>query len=285
MTSFFIITGISGAGKSQAIKCFEDLGFFCIDNLPVALLPKFGEICQQSGGQLKKAALGIDIREGKFLDKLLGSLKILPSSGIDYRIIFLEASTPALVRRFSETRRRHPLGKNILDGIRSERKKLLEIKSRADRIIDTTNLTLAQLKDVLSNIVNDAAPRKMQVSVVSFGYKYGLPMDADLVLDVRFLPNPNYRPELKKLNGNNRPVKDYLFKETITKKFLNKLFELLHLLLPQWKKEGKSYLTVAVGCTGGRHRSVVIANALSEFLEKEKLPVTINHRDINKKNG
>lgn len=280
--NFFIITGISGAGKSQATKCFEDLGFFCVDNLPTTLIPKFGEIVSQSEGKLDKVALGIDIREGEFLDTFFDSLNELKRQGFNYQIIFLDANTRVLVRRYSETRRRHPLGKSIVEGIREERKRLTEIKAVADKIIDTSNLTPGELKEVVTRFLEPGKRGMINLTVVSFGYKYGLPPDADLIFDVRFLPNPQYENSLHNLNGNENAIRRYVLENSIGRQFLKKFFSLIEYLIPYYVKEGKSYLTIGIGCTGGRHRSVVVAIALKNFLEKKKFISKLWHRDIDR---
>lgn len=279
---FFIITGISGAGKSQALKSFEDMGFFCVDNLPTTLIPKFGEIVSQSEGKLSKVSLGIDIREGEFLDTFFDSLNELKRQGFNYKIIFLEANTRVLVRRYSETRRRHPLGKSIIEGIREERKRLTEIKARADKIIDTSNLTPAELKEVVTTFLQPTQKGILNLSILSFGYKYGLPPDADLIFDVRFLPNPQYESSLRNLNGNEKKIKEYVLNNPVGKSFLEKFFSLIKFLIPRYIDEGKAYLTIGIGCTGGKHRSVVVANVLKEFLEKKKFILKLWHRDIDK---
>jgi len=279
---FFIITGISGAGKSQALKSFEDMGFFCVDNLPTTLIPKFSEIVSQSEGRLNKVALGIDIREGEFLDTFFDSLSELKRQGFNYKIVFLEANTRVLVRRYSETRRRHPLGKSIVESIREERKRLTEIKARADKIIDTSNLTSGELKEVVATLLRPTEREILNLSVVSFGYKYGLPPDADLIFDVRFLPNPQYKNSLRNLDGNEKKIQKYVLANPVGKNFLKKFFSLIEFLIPWYIREGKSYLTIGIGCTGGKHRSVVVANALQEFLKKEKYMLKLLHRDINR---
>ncbi|HCJ66885.1 MAG TPA: RNase adapter RapZ [Elusimicrobia bacterium] len=281
-TNFFIITGISGAGKSQALKSFEDMGFFCVDNLPTTLIPKFGEIVNQSEGKLSKVALGIDIREGEFLDTFFDFLNELKRQGFNYKIIFLEANTRILVRRYSETRRRHPLGKSIIEGIREERKRLTEIKARADKIIDTSNLTPGELKEVVTKFLRPMEKGILNLSIISFGYKYGLPPDVDLIFDVRFLPNPQYENLLRNLDGNEEKIQRYVLDNPVGKSFLKKFFSLIEFLIPWYIKEGKSYLTIGIGCTGGKHRSVVVANALKKFLEKKKFVLKLLHRDIDK---
>lgn len=279
---FFVITGMSGAGKSQAIHCLEDLGFFCIDNLPIGMLPKLAELCAQSGGRLRRIALGIDIREGTFLKELFIALGELEERGVDHRIVFLDADERTLLRRFSETRRRHPLGKRIEEGIQEERRLLQEIKAAADQVIDTSTLTIAELRDRLSNMLAVGRPHEMALTLVSFGYKYGLPLDADIIWDVRFLPNPNYVPRLKPKTGQSPMVQRYLTAQGLTRQFQRRFFALLRTLLPAYTREGKSYLTIAVGCTGGRHRSVAIVEWLGRFLEGQGYPVKTIHRDLSK---
>jgi len=283
--NFVIVTGLSGAGRSTALKNFEDLGYFCVDNLPTTLIPKFAEICLQLKDKIKKVALGIDIREGDFLDDLFSSLEELGKMGFSHQILFLEASNSVLVRRYSETRRRHPLdreGRSMLEVIIKERKRLMGIKERADKIIDTTSLTPQEFKQVIfSSFKEGPELDTMNVSLVSFGYKYGIPVDADLVIDTRFLPNPHYIKRLRPLTGNDPEVSRFVLKSAVTQKFLRKYFGLLKFLIPYYIKEGKSYLTIAVGCTGGRHRSVIIVNKLKKFLDK-KYPVKTQYRDIEK---
>ena len=283
--NFVIITGLSGAGKSTALKNFEDLGYFCVDNLPTTLIPKFAEICLQLKYKIKKVALGIDIREGDFLDDLFSSLEELVKMGFSRQILFLEASNSVLVRRYSETRRKHPLdkeGRSILEVIIKERKRLMEIKERADKIIDTTTLTPQEFKQVVFSSFREVPELDtMNVSLVAFGYKYGIPVDADLVIDTRFLPNPHYIEKLRPLTGNNPEVSRFVLKSSVTQKFLRKYSGLLKFLIPYYIKEGKSYLTIAVGCTGGRHRSVIVVNELNKFLGK-KYPVKTQYRDIEK---
>lgn len=283
--NFVIITGLSGAGKSTALKNFEDLGYFCVDNLPTTLIPKFAEICLQLKYKIKKVALGIDIREGDFLDDLFSSLEELGKMGFIHQILFLEASNSVLVRRYSETRRKHPLdkeGRSILEVIIKERKRLMGIKERADKIIDTTTLTPQEFKQVVFSSFREVPELDtMNVSLVAFGYKYGIPVDADLVIDTRFLPNPHYIEKLRPLTGNNPEVSRFVLKSSVTQKFLRKYFGLLKFLIPYYIREGKSYLTIAVGCTGGRHRSVIVVNELNKFLGK-KYPVKTQYRDIEK---
>jgi len=283
---FVIITGLSGAGKSQAIKCLEDLGFFCVDNLPTTLIPKFAEVCEQSRGRLKRVALGIDIREGGFLNSFSDQLEFLKSSGFSHEILFLEARTEALISRYSETRRKHPLGryKSLPAALEGERRKLAKLRRAADHIIDTSDLNIHQLKQRLTRVFSESgAARPLTVNILSFGYSYGVPADVDMVFDVRFLANPNYIPRLKSSTGNHEKVVEYVLKSATSRQFVDKLSDMLEFLLPHFKKEGKSYLTVAFGCTGGRHRSVVLANLFGKYFEKMGLDATVTHRDIQRK--
>jgi len=284
-THFVIVTGMSGAGKSQALKCLEDIGFFCVDNLPTTLIPPFAQILAQSSTNIKKIALGIDIREGEFFDSVFIELARLNELGFDYETVFLDASSEALLQRYSETRRRHPVSKDgsIIEGIESERAKISKIRSRADWIIDTSNLNIHELKQAILNIFSPTDGRtNLSINVFSFGHKYGLPSGADLVFDVRFLPNPHYEEELRPLTGENEKVRDFVLGNQDTTTFLDKVKDLLLFLLPRYLKEGKAYLTIAVGCTGGRHRSVAIANAITQFLDESGQIATVRHRDIDR---
>ncbi|MEC4668628.1 MAG: RNase adapter RapZ [Nitrospirota bacterium] len=279
-----IISGLSGSGKSHTIKCFEDLGFFCVDNLPPALLPKFAELCLQRGGEVSQVALGIDIRERGFFCDFFSNLDKLKS--LDYRIelVFLEARDEILVRRFSESRRPHPLLPNspILEGVRLERERLHELRERADRIIDTSDLTVHDLKDLFAlNYLNGDQPRRMTISLVTFGFKNGVPFDIDLLFDVRFLRNPNFVAALQPRTGDDPKVRSYIFEDPVAQGFLAHLETLLKFLIPQFERERRSYLTIAVGCTGGRHRSVAVASWLEERLEGMGYQITLRHRDMN----
>lgn len=279
---FVIITGLSGAGKSEAVRCFEDLGFFCVDNLPPALIPKFAELCSHSGGKVNKIALVSDIRGGNFFDSLEDSLGELEKTGFGYEILFLEASDEVLVRRFKETRRRHPLAPEgaLVDAIAEERRRLEGIRGRANRIVDTSILTPRQLHQEIEHGYQGGGDRRLAVTVVSFGFKYGLPLDADMVFDVRFLPNPHYVKSLKPQTGLDRAVADYVFKWPVSIHFVRKLTDMFTFLMPQFVSEGKSHLVVAIGCTGGRHRSVAIAERLGRHLSAEGYRVGIDHRDV-----
>jgi UPF0042 nucleotide-binding protein len=283
LISFVIITGISGAGKSEAVKAFEDLGYFCIDNLPPVLLPKFAELCAQSEGRINRIALVVDIRGGDFFDSLFSSLELLEEAGYTYQILYLEAEDEVLIRRFKESRRRHPLSGEgrILDGIKAEKSRLEKIKGKASLIIDTSALTVRQLREeITARFSQIKESEKLIITVVSFGFRNGIPLDADLVFDVRFLPNPHYVDSLKELDGNYQAVADYVLKWPVTAKFLTKLFHFMEFLVPQYINEGKLQLVIGIGCTGGKHRSVTIANQLIKFLKAKGYKVLAEHRDI-----
>ena len=280
-----VVTGLSGAGKTQALHSLEDLGFYCIDNLPPALILKFADLCAQAANKINKIALGVDIRGGEFFNALFEVLYELNSQGIRYEILFLEASDETLVRRFKESRRRHPLSAygEVLEVIRQERSLLQELRGRANKIIDTSGLAPKQLKDEIAAIFADQTGHTgLHITAVSFGFKYGIPLDSDLVIDVRFLPNPHYQPELSSLTGNDQAVLDYVFKSPVTEKFMNKFIDFVEFLIPEYIDEGKTTLAIAIGCTGGRHRSVALANRLGEVLGDKKYRVTVRHRDINR---
>ncbi|HHX76782.1 MAG TPA: RNase adapter RapZ [Firmicutes bacterium] len=280
-----LITGLSGAGKTRAIQCFEDLGYFCVDNLPPTFIPKFAELCSQSGSKIRRIALVSDIRGGEFFSELFEALNELETMGLKYEILYLEADNETLIRRFKETRRRHPLAAqgSISEGLREERKLLEKVRGTADKIIDTTYLTPQQLREeIIAQFSQHKTEENILISLVSFGFKYGLPLDADLVLDVRFLPNPHYVPSLRAKTGLDREVEEYVDRWVITRKFLDKVEDLLAFLLPCYTKEGKAQLVVAVGCTGGQHRSVVISNKLAPYLKNLGYQVVIEHRDIGK---
>lgn len=280
---FLIVTGLSGAGKTMATHSLEDLGFFCVDNLPPALLPKFAEVVRESQGRIRRVALVIDIRGGEFFYALDDALAALDVMGIPFQILFLDASDEVLVRRFEETRRKHPLGGSILDGIRSERRRLQPVKERADKIIDTTTLSVRDLKAELAEAFLPAGrERTLTIGVVSFGYKYGIPLDADLVFDVRFLPNPHYVPALRALPGNSNEIREFVLRWDQTREFQRRLHDLVGYLLPQYTAEGKTHLTIAIGCTGGKHRSVVIGEDLAQFLRGAGYETRLKHRDVKK---
>ncbi len=281
---FVIVTGMSGGGKSTALKMLEDIGFYCVDNLPVSLLDKFAELIVQPGTELSKIALGLDVRAGEALSKLPGVLDSLAEKNIHADVIFFEASEAALIRRYKETRRIHPLSPEgrVEDGVEKEKKLLKAIRKRATYVIDTTNLLTRELKAQIDEIfVNDKAYNNLMVSVVSFGFKYGIPVDADLVFDVRFLPNPYYIEELKNKTGLDKEIRDYVMQFEEAGIFLNKLEDMLGFLIPNYIKEGKSSLVIAIGCTGGKHRSVTLAEGIKSRLEdKEGIGLKLYHRDL-----
>ncbi len=281
---FIIISGLSGAGKSVAVKVFEDMDYFCIDNLPPQLIPKFSELYLKSQAKLLKIALVVDIRGERFLQTLDQSLKDLESMDIFPEILFLEARDEILVRRFGETRRRHPLqsSHSILNSIQEERRKLNELKSRASIIIDTSDLEPKQLNIEIRKYFQKDKAHNLQINIISFGYKYGMPIDVDLVFDVRFLPNPYYHDELSGLSGSDDKVKNYLMKFPVTQQFVDQLISLIDFILPHYVDEGKNYLSIAIGCTGGRHRSVFIVNKLYQLLKAKNHNIFKRHRDIKK---
>jgi UPF0042 nucleotide-binding protein len=281
---FIVVTGLSGAGKSQAIRALEDLGYFCVDNLPTMLIPTLAEMATRADAGIEKVAIVIDVREGGFLrefPRVYRKLRATP--GLEAKLIFLEANQQTLVRRFSETRRPHPLApdRSVTEGIREERAKLNAIRGMADEIVDTSNLTVHELRDIFMRMSRGTRQRnEMMVNLVSFGYKHGVPVDADLVFDVRCLPNPHFVERLRRLTGRDRAVVQYMRRHASTKEFLDKLASFLRFALPQYVAEGKSYLTVAIGCTGGQHRSVMIAEALKKLLAPVKnVRVRVKHRD------
>jgi UPF0042 nucleotide-binding protein len=282
---FVIVTGLSGAGKTEATRSLEDLGYFCVDNLPPTLIPKFAEACVQSEGKIDKVALVIDIRGGIFFDDLFESLIYLKENEFKYEILFLEASDEVLVKRFKEARRSHPLSPDgrVITGIDEERKKLRELKDRADNIIDTSKYAIKDLREKLNLFYGDGKEREqnLSITVLSFGFKYGIPVDSDLVFDVRFIPNPFYIPDLKPFSGNDEPVRNYVLSQTETQGFLSRIEDMLKFLIPNYVKEGKRQLIVAIGCTGGRHRSVAIANELNAKLNAAGFKSSIDHRDVN----
>jgi UPF0042 nucleotide-binding protein len=283
---FIIITGLSGAGRTLALRVFEDHGYFCVDNLPPALIPTFAELCRQSRKRINKIALVIDIRGGGFFDTLFESLKTMRDSGYPYEILFLEASDETLIKRFKESRRRHPLAPEgrIIEGIFSERKKMAKLKDVADHIIDTSCKTPAQLKEeIVRRFIQTEKEEPLLINVVSFGFKQGIPLDADLVFDVRFLPNPYYVDELRQLSGQDPEVKNYVMKWPESRQFLEKLCDMVEFLIPYYIREGKSQLIIAIGCTGGRHRSIAIAGELAAHLKAHRHKVIVDHRDIDQR--
>jgi RNase adapter protein RapZ len=281
---FLLITGLSGAGRSEAARSLEDLGYFVVDNLPPALLSKMAELTTRPGGPAR-VAIVVDARGGVFFGELSKALEELKKVHADYRILFLEASDQDLVNRYEATRRRHPLapGDRVVEGIRKERHILEELRGHADLVIDTSGLTPHELRDRIRESFANAPPEEgLQVSVVSFGFKYGAPRDADMQLDVRFLPNPHWVPELRPLAGTDEQVRDYVEGQPAYGPFLERVQALLDATVPGYVAEGKSYLTVAVGCTGGHHRSVVVAEALGAYFRDRGLPVIVVHRDVDR---
>ncbi|RPJ04916.1 MAG: RNase adapter RapZ [Deltaproteobacteria bacterium] len=300
-----LISGVSGSGKTTAIKALEDIGFYCVDNLPILLFPKFLELCEQSGGKIPKVAVVEDIRgsasypahpqkEGEeeakdFTEDPRRILQNLRTEGFPIEILFLECSDPILMRRYSETRRQHPLaaGGSIAEGIRKERAWLQGIRDMANQVIDTSQFNVHQLKDRIQQYAQEgSSARKMTVTLLSFGYSFGIPYEADLMLDVRFLPNPYFIEELKRFGGEDPRVRDYLLQCEETREFLRRAYDFIGFLIPRYEREGKTHLTIAVGCTGGRHRSVVITNQLAGMLERDLVQqgvrLWVQHRDVEK---
>ncbi len=279
-----IITGLSGAGKTQVINCLEDMGYYCVDNLPPALLTKFVELSWQSEGKIDKVALVIDVRGGEFFHDLSRSLEEMHDDSIPYEILFLEASDEVLVRRFKESRRRHPLASNssLLESIRKERGMLEELRGRANLVIDTTNLSPQELKNKLQSIYQERSSGGFFINIISFGYKLGIPMDSDIVIDVRFLANPFYDPVMRHLTGEDQPVIDFVLSSPVTKSFIRRFINLLKFLIPHYIGEGKTSLVVAIGCTGGQHRSVALADYIGSKLKNLGYRIIVRHRDIAK---
>jgi UPF0042 nucleotide-binding protein len=280
-----IITGLSGAGKSYTMKCFEDMGYFCVDNLPTTLIPTFAELCAQSTREIRRVALVVDIREGEYLEHLMENLQALKVKGFPPEILFLDASDEALVRRYRETRRRHPLAGSgsVLDGIRLERDRLAHLREMADRTIDTSHITVHQLKDLLVENYGLSDQRvPLVLNLISFGYKYGMPYDADLVLDCRFLPNPFFVSAFRSLDGRHREVREFVLTHEESQAFLQHLRTFFDYLLPLYLREGKAYLTIALGCTGGRHRSVTLVEEIRAFFEARGFSPIVTHRDVDR---
>jgi len=280
MMNLVFISGLSGSGKSTAVNVLEDLGYYCVDNIPPTLLPTFIELCKNSDKEIKKVALVIDIREGVFFDRAPEVIKEFKQKGYPVDIIFLESSDTTIVKRYKETRRKHPLSSdgNILEGISKEREMLEELKDLSNYKIDTSELNVHQLRDIIRNKFDKSNTQNILVNIISFGFKYGIPYDADMIFDVRFLPNPHFVENLKHLNGMDSEVLNFILSNEESIKFIEKLTEFLEFLIPNYEKEGKSYLTIAIGCTGGKHRSVVITNKIAEHFDY--LSPTTRHRDI-----
>ena len=281
---FLIVTGLSGSGKSGAVNALEDIGYYCIDNIPPQLIPKFADICMQSNGQMDKVAIVTDIRGGDMFYQLDGGLEYLRHSGPDVKLLFLDASDDVLIKRYKETRRRHPLDEqchgSLLSAITKERSVLSGIREAADYYIDTSDMTMAQLRDTVTDLFMDNPDDRMAVKVMSFGFKYGMCREADIVLDVRCLPNPYYIPELKKHTGLESCVRDYVMSFEQSKELEKKLRDLIDFLLPLYRHEGKTSLVIAFGCTGGKHRSVTFAENMHTYLEEKGVRTRVTHRDI-----
>ena len=279
-----IVTGMSGAGKSTALKMLEDMGYFCVDNLPVPLIPKFAELLAVPGTEMNKAALGVDIRSGQSFQELANVLKVLDEGGCQYEILYLESSDDVLVKRYKETRRFHPLAGSdgrVEDGLKRERELLGFLKKKADYLVDTSHMLTRELKAELNKIfVQNKEYKNLYITVLSFGFKYGIPRDSDIVQDVRFLPNPYYDLELREKTGNDKEIQDYVMNCKEGPEYLEKFIDLITFLIPNYIKEGKNQLVISIGCTGGKHRSVTIANAVYARLQKSKYTVRIVHRDI-----
>ena len=277
-----VVTGLSGSGKSTAIHVLEDLGFYCIDNLPVALIPRVVELWESSQEEVRRVALGVDVRERHFLEQVPSVFAELRGRGVALEVIYLEASDDVLLRRFSETRRPHPAaeGGGLDDGIRRERDKLRAVREASDRILDTSALTVHELRAALRDLIERTDAGTMTIALVSFGYKYGLPTDADLVFDCRFLPNPFFVEELRHRVGTDQAVADYVLKRQETQDLLRHVMALLDFTLPRYQHEGKSYLSIAIGCTGGRHRSIALIEELKRLLTEREYRVLVRHRDV-----
>lgn len=280
-----IITGLSGAGRSEVVKCFEDMGYFCVDNLPPAFLLNLVDLFSLPGSKVKNLAAVSDVRGQEYFPQLYQVLDELSERNVKHQIIFLEASDEVLVRRFKETRRRHPLAEEgeIIEEIARERRLLEKLKGQADMIIDTSGLAIYELRDKLrTSFLGSAKERSMRITVMSFGYKYGIPLDADMVMDIRFLPNPHYEPALREHTGQDEQVRKFILSQSESKRFLNYFEKLLKFLLPHYIKEGKTHFLIALGCTGGTHRSVTLSEEIARFLKKQGYFVTVHHRDLGK---
>jgi UPF0042 nucleotide-binding protein len=279
-----IISGLSGSGKSTAMRALEDGGFYCIDNMPATLIPTFIELCQHSIGGLSRVAIAVDIRGKEFLEDFQKRVRDLRAKGHAVKILFLESTNEVLIRRYSETRRSHPVAKErgiaLTDAVQEERGEMAFLREISDEVIDTSDLTVHQLRAIIMERLMTAPAKRMKATLLSFGYSYGLPAEADIVMDVRLLPNPFFVGELRELTGKDNKVRDYVLKQEETAEFLRRFSGLIEYLIPLYEKEGKSYLTIAIGCTGGKHRSVVIAEHLARLLGQKGKEITVRHRDI-----
>ena len=279
-----VVTGMSGSGKTQACRCLEDLGYFCVDNLPPVFIPKFVELCSHASSHVTKVVFVVDTRSREFFDKLVSILEDMDKKNLEYEMLFMDASDDAIIRRYKETRRRHPMAPSsrISDGVAKERARLESVRGKATYLIDTSNMSKAELRDKIKLLFGKNEGSTMNISVLSFGFKYGMPMDADIVLDVRFLPNPFYIESLKHKSGSVAAVAEYIAEKPVTQEFLKRLDNLVEFLVPQYVKEGKSQLVIAVGCTGGMHRSVFIAKHIFELISNNGYTVNLEHRDLMK---
>lgn len=279
-----IVTGMSGSGKTQACRCLEDLGYFCVDNLPPVFMPKFIELCSHASSHVNKVVFVVDTRSREFFDNLVHILENMDKKNLEYEMLFMDASDDAIIRRYKETRRRHPMAPSsrISDGVARERARLESVRGKATYLIDTSNMSKAELRDKLKLLFGKTDGSNMNISILSFGFKFGMPMDADIVLDVRFLPNPFYVESLKHKSGSVSEVAEYIAEKPITQEFLKRLDNLIEFLIPQYVKEGKSQLVIAVGCTGGMHRSVFTAKHIFELISNNGYTVNLEHRDLMK---
>jgi UPF0042 nucleotide-binding protein len=279
-----IISGLSGSGKSTAMRALEDMGFYCIDNMPATLIPTFIELCQASTGELSRIAIAVDIRGKEFLEDFQKHVQDLRGKGHEIKIIFLESTNEVLIRRYSETRRSHPVEKErgiaLPEAVQEERGEMAFLREIADEVIDTSSLNVHELRGIVMERLSTAPTKRMKATLLAFGYSYGLPPEADIVMDVRLLSNPFFVRELRELTGKDKKVRDYVLKQKETKEFLRRFCEMIEYLIPLYEKEGKSYLTIAIGCTGGKHRSVVIAEHLAATMRKQDKEITVRHRDI-----
>ncbi len=279
-----IVTGMSGSGKTQACRCLEDLGYFCVDNLPPVFIPKFVELCSHASSHVNKVVFVVDTRSREFFDTLIHILEDLDKANLDYEMLFMDASDDAIIRRYKETRRRHPMAPSsrISDGVAKERARLETVRGKATYLIDTSSLSKTELREKLKRLFGKHEGADMNISVLSFGFKFGMPLDADMVLDVRFLPNPFYIEEMRHKSGNVPEVAAYIADKPVTQEFIKRLDNLIEFLVPQYVKEGKSQLVIAVGCTGGMHRSVFIAKHIFDLIAGSGYTVNLEHRDLMK---